>query len=353
MNKVLIINTPGCGGAERMLLLYGKILEKHGYDVSILINKVKKHHSFDLMPFIPTSWRFYINDCRFRWMSFFTWSVLRDVKPDVVFSSLALQNKLILMLKKIGLCKAKVIIRCNNMPSKFSASEHLFAKKLYKYADGIIAQTNEMKDEMIKMYHLRENHITVINNPIDKDLINQKILESYQFDSSFVNYVAVGRVAKQKDFATMLRAFALVLKSQPNSRLYIVGKYMDNEFKLELDNIIQENFMEDKVFFEGFQSNPFKYMHGCDVFCLSSEIEGLPNVMLEAMYLGKPVAVTQSIPFITQTVKEGVNGYTCPIHDFEAFASCMLQSAKIKKLPLYNDVTGSAHKICNFFDSIL
>lgn len=352
MKKILLVNQTSCGGAERMTLLYGKILESHGYDLSILINKVAKYHSFNLMPFIPTSWQFFINDCSFRWMGFFTWRVIQKVQPDVVFCSMALYSKLVLILKKLGMCRAKVVIRCNNMPSKFSKSEHKAASKLYKYADGIIAQTQEMKDEMIKYYKLSEDKIVVINNPIDKELIHQKIQETFEFDNNFVNYVAVGRVAKQKDFATMLRAFAIVLKKQPQSRLYIVGKYNDDEVKAELDCIIRDNAMKDNIFFEGFQSNPFKYMNGCDAFCLSSEYEGLPNVMLEAMYLGKPVAVTKSIPFIAQTIVDGENGYSCETHDSESFADCMVKVLSVKIDTKYNACTNSEFAVVDFFNSL-
>lgn len=348
MAKILLVANAFCGGAERMTILYGKIFEKAGHEVEILFLKNSQQKANELLPFVPTNWKAYTINCRYS-LQFLSMAIfLVWHKQDYIFSSMGKTYANILRLKKRGLIRSEVIVRCNNMPSFLDDrwNNKKILTSLYPLASSIISQTQEMKKEMMQYYNLKDEDITVINNPIDTDLIKEKINEDYPFDKSYINYVAIGRITPQKDYVTMLRAFDLVHKANPKTRLYILGHYNEsNPHYRTLHSILKDSHIGDCVFFEGQQSNPFKYLKDADCFCLSSEIEGLPNVMLEAMYLGVPVAITESIPFIKQTVVNGKNGYTCPIHDFNAFADCMINACKIKGLPIYADVTQSENKV--------
>ena len=117
--------------------------------------------------------------------------------------------------------------------------------------------------------------------------------------------------------------------------------------------LIKKNKMESAVFFEGYQENPHKYETGADVYALSSVYEGLPNAMIEAMYLGVPVAATECIPYISQVVKNGVNGYTCPIKDAKQLADAMLAAARIKGLPRFIDINHSEQEIVTLFNNLI
>lgn len=348
MAKILLVANAFCGGAERMTILYGKIFEKAGHEVEILFLKNSQQKANELLPFVPTNWKAYTINCRYS-LQFLSMAIfLIWHRQDYIFSSMGKTYANILKLKKRGLIQSEVIVRCNNMPSFLDGrwNTKKILTPLYPLASSIIAQTQEMKKEMMQYYNLKDEDITVINNPIDTNLIEEKIKEDYPFDKSYINYVAIGRITPQKDYVTMLRAFDLVHKANPKTRLYILGHYNEsNPHYQSLQSVVKESNIGDTVFFEGQQSNPFKYLKDADCFCLSSEIEGLPNVMLEAMYLGVPVAITESIPFIKQTVMNGRNGYTCPIHDFNAFADCMINACKIKGLPIYTDAIQSENRV--------
>lgn len=351
-SKILLIAQPYAGGAERMTLLYGKILERAGYDIELLMLKLKHRPQTTLKTFVPTNWPATMAEGRFRNFLVLLMKHIIVSKPDVVFSSCPAFSTMLLLLKKSHLVSAKIVIRDCNMPSTHTKRNILMARWLYKKANAIISQTNEMKAEMAEYYKLPKERVTVINNPLDKGLIAAGIKEKYIFDTTYVNYVGIGRIVKQKDFLTMVKAFKIVLDVNPKSRLYIIGEVKDWAVKDELDAYIKESGVQGNVMFEGFQDNPFKYLAGCDVFCLSSVYEGLPNVMLEAMYLGRPVAVTRSIPFISQMVKDGVNGYSCNIGDPQAFAKCMLMAREIRNLPMYADVVESEGLIINTFQNL-
>lgn len=353
MRNILLIVSPTCGGAERMTILYGKILEKIGYNVEVLITCLPSQQDCKIASFIPSNWKISIVRSRMRMFPYHIICTINKSKPQVVFASSMFYNQILGFAKLFRLIKSKAVVRLNNMPEKFSKVSKLRSRLLLSHTDAIIAQTEEMKSASLSAFHISGNKMHVIYNPLDKDLINEKLKQCmYEYDHQFTNYVAVARVAKQKDYKTMLYAFDIVVQKKPQSRLYIVGDYKQNAIKNELDEIIKERHLQSNVFFIGFTDNPFMYLSAADVFCLSSEIEGLPNAMLEAMYLGKPVVVTQSIPFIEQTVKDGENGFTCAVHDYENFAQCMVNASKIKGLPLYHDLTNSEKHIANLFKNI-
>lgn len=226
------------------------------------------------------------------------------------------------------------------------------AKRLYRYADVLIAQTEEMKGEMVGVYGVCKDKIQVISNPTDEGTIKEKIKECFPFDHHYTNYLAVGRIMEQKDYLTSVRAFALVVKQHPNSRFYIVGgeSPLQQDYAQSVHQEVERLGIADKVFFEGFQDNPYKYEVGCDVFVLSSIYEGLPNVLLDAMYLGKPVAVTASIPYIDQVVHDGENGYKVKVGDYKALAEAMLKANELPYLPNYIPVNNSIQQIIEIFN---
>lgn len=352
MKKISFINGPGNGGAENMTFLFSAILTKAGYDCNALILQ-SDHRYEELSPNIPHGISLEIITARYRFFIVELYRFLRLQKPDVAFSSMPDRSHLLLVLKMLGLFKGKVVIRENNMPSHHSARINRFSKLLYKYADIIISQTNEMKEEIVHLYNVKDDNVLVINNPINCEIIKERLTERIVLDNNYFNYLAVGRLAKQKDYHTLVDAFYEVLKIQPNSRLYIVGRDSEKEYAESVYERVKQKGIQQSVFFEGFQPNPIKYMSACDVYVLSSIYEGLPNTMLEAMYVGKPVVATECIPYISTVVKNGVNGYTCKVGDVEGMKVALIKAREIKGLPLYNDVNNSNNQVVDLFAKIV
>lgn len=347
--KVAFFNGNGHGGAEHITVQYARILMAHGADCSMLILKKYKNDPVKIKSYIPSNLRFRVKASRYRWMIFHIYRFLQRENPDVVFCSMPDISALILILKAMGLFKGKVIIRDSNMPSRQTERSRRLAKLFYSKADALIAQTSEMKDEMVDVYGVDRKKIKVIYNPTDEDTIKEKIATTFPFNKEYTNYVTVGRINSQKDYITAIRAFAEVLKEQPKSRYYIVGGDTDKSYVQSVYNEVTDLRIKDNVFFEGFQTNPYKYQNGCDAYVLSSIFEGLPNAMLDAMYLGKPVAATECIPYIAQVVHNGQNGYTVKVGDYKALADAMLKASQIKNLPKFVPVNDSIGQILNIF----
>ena len=344
--QIVLITGSNIGGAERVTVLYAKILKQAGLDVYLLLYQNGK--SCDLKEFIPKDIPYEVVAGRIRYLAFYLTKRLGSLKPEVVFTTLfhvALSASVATWLLRKPYT---FVVRDCNTPSRHGDWQIRLARILFKKCDVLVAQTEEMRQQMIEAYHLASEKVVTIYNPIDKMLIRDGLKETVNMNPHHCNYLAVGRIAPQKDYVTMLKAFAIVRKQQPNSHLYIIGP-VDVAYKVILDQLIYEYQLHNWVFFEGFQINPFKYIEAADVFVLSSEYEGLPNVLMEAMYLGKPVVATRCIPFVQQVVKEGINGYTTKVGDYESFAEKMLLASKLKGMEKFIDTNKSDEKVLELF----
>ncbi len=339
---------------ERMTLLYAKILQQVGFNCHLLIVQ-NTSEIFDLKSFIPSSLSYDLIQCRYRYLYYNVIRYILHRKPNCVFSSTPFLVPA-LVFSKMLIPRLKVVFRDCNMPTTHPKIQSYPVKFTLRYADAIIAQTKEMRQEMATFYHVDISRITVISNPLDKQLIQNKIQEKYQYLSpECTHYVTVARLAPQKDYITMVKAFAIVWKQDKASRLEIIGNthgyYRD--YTTQLYKLIEELGIGKYITFHGFQKNPYKYMDAADVFVLSSIYEGMPNVMLEAMYLGKPVVVTRSIPYISQVVHDGVNGYTVPVGDCEKLADAMIKARTLSVKENFVDINLSEKQITDLFREVL
>lgn len=349
MKKIIFVSSGSNGGAQRVVVLMAKILQSAGFDCLLLFT-IDDEKNF-LIKNALSHIRYEVLQCKRRYLLYYLYKRMRKEKDVILFTSLPSFCQRLLLMNLLFGNRFKLVLRETNTPSRHTKNDILFARNFYRFANRLISQTEEMRKEMVNLYHLPASKVVTINNPIDKELILNGIKEDVRMDSSFVNYVAIGRIAPQKDLITMIEAFAIVCRYQPNSRLYLVGNWID-EYKKTIDTHINKHGLQANVLFEGFQSNPFKYMKAADVFVMSSIYEGLPNAMIEAIYMGKPVVVTECIPYISQVVNNGINGYTTPVGDSEAFAKAMLKATSIKHLDMFHDVNNSEQQIVSFFKSI-
>ena len=153
------------------------------------------------------------------------------------------------IITNIGKYKFKKIkFKCKSYTKKFSKKIELTNK------------WNEMSDEMSDLYQIPRSEICTVYNPIDIDQIGFSIQETFETPSDYIKYVAVGRVQPQKDYTTLLQAFAKVLQRQPKSILFIVGDDK-GEYASRQKVLMSELGISNNVFFEGFQANPYKYIY--------------------------------------------------------------------------------------------
>jgi glycosyltransferase involved in cell wall biosynthesis len=267
-------------------------------------------------------------------------ALARSIKkhnPDIIFSFLSSTNVTVILAREFAATKARLIISEHTHPTTNLKNEmygnitKLFMKKLYPKADKIVTVSEWIKQDLVQNFHLPENKIKAICNPVDSEnieLLSREEIENIWFKSDIPVIVAVGRLTKQKGYPYLLRAFSIV-REQLSCRLLIIG---EGEDKTMLDTMAKELGIEKDTIFPGFQKNPFKYMAKSSLFVLSSLYEGFPNVILEAMTLGLAIVATDCPSGPSELIDDGQNGILVPVKDEKALAHAIVEVLKNDKL---------------------
>lgn len=326
MKRILIFLQDGVGGAERVSVLLGKLMPQELYDVKFCL--VERGSKTSIADFIPEGYKIEripnASPLKMMWRLV---SVIRRERPHVVFSSVMYLNTKILPFRWM-FPDVRFVIRCENYLYTFSKKQHRFIHFTYHKADAIIAQTQEMKDELVTEMHIDERKTTVIQNPVDTELIDRLVSEGenpYPHDGR-KHIVASGRFHYQKGFDLLIKAFADVFKKRNDVDLYIIGDTSKGGggFHQEVMALAKELGVEKQIYCVGYQKNPYVYVRYADCFVLSSRWEGLPNVMIEAQYLGTPVAAFKCIPVIERLVNDGKDGFLAEKENTDSLAEAIL-----------------------------
>lgn len=330
MIKVLFFTPSATGGAERMTINIAKMLPLDKFESRMIIASPTLGTIVD---FIPP----YMKVIHMPLRSIIDFPIIRMIrlirkeKPQFVFCSLMYLSIRLLIASKI--CGVKVIVRNNNTISTLDGITRFMLRKTYSWADKVICQQDEMRVEVMTCLNLRQDKVITLQNPIDTQLIEEKLSESspYPADEVGLKYVWVARFLYQKGQDILVRAFKKVHESLPDAKLYLVGKYdFNKEYDRQVKDYVVNNGLSDAVQFVGFDSNPYKWVKHSDVYVMPSRLEGLPNSLIDAMYIGKPVVATLCIPVISRIVEDGYNGFVVPSEDVDALADAMLKAPKLK-----------------------
>ena len=160
---------------------------------------------------------------------------------------------------------------------------------------------------------------------------NNKI--NFLFQKKKIKLISVGRITDQKDFLTILKALQIVKKN--NVQLVILGK---GENEIEIKKYIELNNLKKKVQLLGYKKNPFPYIKQADIFLLTSKFEGLPNVLVEALYLKKFIISTDCPTGPKEILNNGKYGELVKIGDYKKIAKLIdnFKKSKIVKNKIRN-----------------
>ena len=226
---------------------------------------------------------------------------VRRVQPTVMLAALTPANLVAIWAQQLAGISMRVVISEHNTLSQMIAEKAAFwrwrflsplLKRVFAHADAIIAVSNGVADDLARSTGLPRASITTIYNPV----VTPQLLEQAQEPLDHPWFAAgaapvllgVGRLTQQKDFPTLLRAFARVLKTRA-AHLIILGEGPERQ---ELESLARQLGTAAQVELPGFVHNPFAYMARAKGFVLSSRYEGLGNVLVEALACGCPVVST-------------------------------------------------------------
>jgi len=204
----------------------------------------------------------------------------------------------------------------------------LLARTFFRWASAVVAVSAGVAEDLRTRIGVDADRIRVINNPvITPDLATlaaEVPSHPWLAETSLPVVLGAGRLAPQKDFATLIRAFTEVRTARP-ARLVIIGEGPERQ---ALEALVDQLGLRDSVALPGFQPNPFAYMRAASLFVLSSAWEGLPGVLIQAMACGTPVVSTDCPSGPREILDVGGTplGALVEVGDNHALAEAMLKT---------------------------
>lgn len=208
------------------------------------------------------------------------------------------------------------------------------AHLLYPMADNIVAVSKGTANDLAKVISIDPKTITHIYNPIVSDALiesgTEPVDHPWLHDPDVPVIIGIGRLEHQKDFGTLITAFARVRKHL-RCRLMILG---DGSERDQLTALIERLGLSDDVAMPGFAPNPHAYTAKASLFVLSSRFESLANVVIEAMALGTPVIATDCPSGPAEALDNGRFGRLVKVEDPDMLADAMLDVLRQRPAPV-------------------
>lgn len=257
--------------------------------------------------------------------------------------SLNFSTKLIF---RVGIPYSKLVLEYSKIKDKFVL---FLVQIIYPLSYVVVAVSEGIKNDLINFLFFKNVNIKVIYNPKNLDQIKNKsiqIPDNFWFESvksqKLPIVIGVGRLRSQKDFISLVKAFALVVK-KIDSRLIILGEGSQRQL---IEDQIRLLGLVDKVYMPGFVFDVESYIGHSDVFVSTSLWEGLPNVVIEALILGVPIVATDCPygtreilapgtkinSFIKSGIEQASNGILVPMRSVDDISEAILLLLKDKKI---------------------
>jgi len=260
---------------------------------------------------------------------------LQNNQPDIVISAHTAFNLVALLASNIIKNQQPTIITEHSIWAENPKDKKSHDKwkwwfppselaNLYSKALKIVAVSNGVAENVSSVMNLERKKIITIYNPIvSSDLFfqaNQEIKHQWIKEKGCPVILGVGRLVHQKNFSLLIKAFARVQRNRL-SRLIILG---DGKERDDLQRLVREYNLCDSVDLLGFVDNPYAYMTKADLLVLSSNTEGLPTVLIEALACGCPVVSTNCSGGPAEILEDGLYGPLVPVNDEEALAEAII-----------------------------
>lgn len=317
------------GGAERMMVNLASGLAARDVPVDLLLIKADGPYLADV------SERVRIIELRAPRVSqsiFELVRYLRRERPVGLLSTLNHPNLAAITAKLVARVPTRVVVRqANTLSASTNGAPRLLPRVVrrlirhaYRRADRIVAVSDGVATDLARVTGLPRERIEVIPNPV----LTPELVEAAREEPTHPWFAAggepvvlgVGRLKKQKDFPTLLRAFAQVRRQRP-ARLVILGEGPDRPM---LEALARTLGLDEAVSLPGFVPSPFPHMARAAVFVLSSAWEGLPGALIQALACGTPVVATDCESGPREILEHGRYGRLVPVGDPSALSEAIL-----------------------------
>jgi glycosyltransferase involved in cell wall biosynthesis len=328
----VVISFSGDGGVERMVINLCAEFAEH-VQVDLLAIRAEGGH----VERIPAAVNLVPLKARHAWTSVPEIArYLREQRPDALLVAKDRAGRAAIKARRRAGVDVPLWIRLGTnlsaaleRRSAFNRWLRLFPmRRLYPLASGVIAVSEGVKRDAQRVTGLPAARIVVIRNPVITPLLAAHAAEPvphpWLADKLQPVVLGMGRLTRQKDFPTLLRAFA-ALQGEVPSRLILLGEGKDRE---ALAALLAQLGIGERVLLAGFQSNPYAWLAQADLFVLSSAWEGSPNALTEALALGVPSVSTDCPSGPREILDNGRYGPLVPVGDAAAMARAMADTLR-------------------------
>jgi glycosyltransferase involved in cell wall biosynthesis len=319
------------GGAERMMVNLANEFAKEGYPTDLVLLQQEGPYLDEVSSAVRV-----VNLNALRpWNAVYRFrKYLQEVRPCGVLSTLVYGNLVACIACQMSRNRPQLVIReANSLVEIQKRSRSLrsmiwaaIIPYVYRRADLVVGVSKGVTGELRHNMGIPENRVRTIYNPVVTPGMQEAVKEGVEhpwFHDEEVRVVlAAGVLTLQKDFATLIRAFSHVLQRE-EARLVILGEGPE---RWRLEGLARQLGISEHVSMPGFDRNPFKYMAKARVFVLSSQYEGLPGVLIQALAVGCPVVSTDCDHGPREILEGGRWGKLVPVGDHRTMAKAILET---------------------------
>jgi glycosyltransferase involved in cell wall biosynthesis len=314
----IITSTLGGGGAQRSMIRLAGGLAERGRSVDLVLRHAAGHYATEVDPAVR------VIDLHARRMAFALPALVRYFRrerPRAVLAALNYVNVIGLIARRIAGVRTRFVVSERNTLSVArgsSARDMLLpwlVRRFYPLADGIVAVSEGVADDLAEVTGLPRDQIQVIVNPVltarAKEMAGEQLDHPWFTPGEPPVVISVGRLNEQKDLGTLIEAFDRIYEPR-NARLLILGEGPE---RTRLEELIVARGLEGAVALPGWTANPYPFLRASKVFVLSSRWEGLPGALIEALYCGVPVIATDCPSGPREILGMGRHGRLVPVGD--------------------------------------
>jgi GalNAc-alpha-(1->4)-GalNAc-alpha-(1->3)-diNAcBac-PP-undecaprenol alpha-1,4-N-acetyl-D-galactosaminyltransferase len=337
MKILFVISCLNYGGAEKNLVYIANNIAKQHQVVICNFNEseTKQNISTEVRVFDKDkkehsgrySWIFN----RFDQLKFLN-KIAKKEKPNVIISFLNMPNMMAVIVGKLH--KIPVIISERADPYQTISKLDKIIHRIYEKADGAVFQTEGAKEFYSKNLQKKS---TVIPNPV---MVNKNI-ETHDYTLANKEIVVIGRFEnKQKRQDLAVKAFRIVVEKYPD---YVLKFWGDGADQQSIRKLCNEYGISENVIFAGVSSCIVDDISNSEIFLLTSDYEGIPNSLIEAMSVGLPCVSTDCSPGgAKMLLEDGKNGILVPRGDVEKIAESIIMLIENKDLEIKYGTYGKA-----------
>lgn len=327
MSRSIAIFLPSLdgGGAERVMLSLAECFVARGVRCDLVIAITKGQ----LLDRVPTGVRLVkLNKHKTITAVFALAGYLRRQRPDALLATVFTANICACLAAILALTKIRVVI-CEANPSGCdmqsssrwrTVANRLAALAFYRRANEVIAISHGVRQSLLDEKLAKASRLHVICNPVTRS--SPSFISAQE--RSKTDLVACGRLERQKDYPTLLRAFKRACNVF-DARLVILG---EGSLRQPLEFQAKDLGIEAKLVFAGFVPDPQQYMLNAAAFVHTARYEGFGIVLLEALACGCPIVATDCPGGVREVLADGKYGILVPVGDDEALAAAILRVLK-------------------------